>query len=410
MQQLVEFAGLHALEHGLLVDFALTQQVHSNLHHGGTSALSVTGLQQPEFAVLDGELHVLHVAIVLLEAMLNFHELCGALGHRLLERGVLACALGLADALQLSPTAAALGHDLLRGAHAGHHIFALSVDEVLTVEQVLASSGVARECHAGSAGVAHVAIDHGLHVHCGTIFLGNLVHAAIKDSAVIVPTVKHGVDGAPELVPSAGGEVLAGILLDSSLKAHNEFLEVVDIKFGVELHALLLFYFLDDFLERVDVGLFLGLHAKHHVAVHLHEAAVTIPCKARISRLLGQCLGHSVVDTQVEHGVHHTGHRHGGTRAHRNQLRICGIVELVAGEALDVSDSLFYILANEFHDSVAAVLVVEAAYVCGDGKARRYGHTNKVHLGEVSTFATKKISHVGTAFSLAVTESVNRLH
>ena len=142
VQQLIELAGLHALDDGLLVDSALTQQVHGDLHHSSAGALTVTGLEQPELAILDGELHVLHVAVVVLELLLDVNELLGALGHRLLKRGILGGALFLADALQLGPTAAALGHDLLRGANTSHNVLALSIDQVLTVEQVLTGTGV----------------------------------------------------------------------------------------------------------------------------------------------------------------------------------------------------------------------------------------------------------------------------
>ena len=38
-----------------------------DLQRGGGGALAVTGLQHVELAVLDGELHILHVAIVIFQ-------------------------------------------------------------------------------------------------------------------------------------------------------------------------------------------------------------------------------------------------------------------------------------------------------------------------------------------------------
>ena len=70
VEELVELLGLHTLEHCGLVNGALAEQVHCYLDHSGTSALSVTSLKQPQFAILDSEFHVLHVVVVLLESLL----------------------------------------------------------------------------------------------------------------------------------------------------------------------------------------------------------------------------------------------------------------------------------------------------------------------------------------------------
>ena len=63
-----------------------------------------------------------------------------------------------------------LGHGLFeladreRRAHAGDHIFALRVHQVLAKEHVLAGGGIARKAHARAGVVAQVAEHHGLHV------------------------------------------------------------------------------------------------------------------------------------------------------------------------------------------------------------------------------------------------------
>ncbi len=85
VQQLVELLGLAAQQGGLLVDEALAHQVHGNLNHGRTGALAVTCLQEPQLALLNGELHVLHVAVVLLQLVLKGVQLLVELGHGLLH-------------------------------------------------------------------------------------------------------------------------------------------------------------------------------------------------------------------------------------------------------------------------------------------------------------------------------------
>ena len=44
----------------------------------------------------------------------------------------------------------------------------------------------------------------------------------------------------------------------------------------------------EQFLERIVVGLGLGLHVEHDVAIHLHEAAIAVPGETLVARLLGQ--------------------------------------------------------------------------------------------------------------------------
>ncbi len=313
VKEFVEFLGFHAAEDGLLVNDACAEEVHGDLDHSGAGALAVTGLEHPEFAVLDGELHVLHVFVVCFEAVGDGEEFLCAYGHRFLERGILGCADFFRDALEGSPAARAFDGNLLGCADAGYDVLALSVDEVFTVEDVFAGSSVAAESHARSGVVAHVAVDHGLYVDGRTPLFGDLVHAAVDDGAFVHPAVEHGADAAPELFPCVIGEVFAGVFLYGRLEETDEVLEVFNIELGVELDAFLLLDLVHDFLEGVDVGFLFGLHTEHNVAVHLHEAAVAVPCEAGVAALGCERLNGGVVHAEVEDGVHHAGHR--GTRA-----------------------------------------------------------------------------------------------
>ena len=83
VKQLVEFARITTLYGSLLINLALLQEVHGYLHHCRTRALSVTGLKEPKLALLNGELHILHVVIVLLELVLYAVELLIYFRHRL---------------------------------------------------------------------------------------------------------------------------------------------------------------------------------------------------------------------------------------------------------------------------------------------------------------------------------------
>ena len=103
VEELVEFVGFAAQEGGLLVDQALMEHVAGDLHHGCSRTLAVAALEEPELALLYGELHVLHVAVVVLECVLDGIELLVDLGHRLFHRGIFGYALFLGDAVALGP-------------------------------------------------------------------------------------------------------------------------------------------------------------------------------------------------------------------------------------------------------------------------------------------------------------------
>ena len=308
MEQLVELRGLAAQHGGLLVDQTLAQHVHGDLHHRGARALAVAALEHPELAVLDRELDVLHVGEVLLQVVLDLVELGIDRGHHLLERGVLRGAVLLGDVLRLGPALRTLDGDLLRGADAGHDVLALGVDEILAVEDVLARGGVAREGYAGGRVAAHVTEDHRLHRDCRAPLGGDVVELAVEDGALVHPRAEDGADGAPELIPRVGREVLAGLGLHGGLELGDELLQVVGRQVRVVLHAAQGLLLLDDDLERIVVLLRCGLHAEHHVAVHLHETAVRVPGEAGVARELGHGLHGLVVHTQVEDRVHHAGH------------------------------------------------------------------------------------------------------
>ena len=86
------------------------------------------------------------------------------------------------------------------------------------------------------------------------------------------------------MVPRIAWEGLAGALFDEGLEAFDEFLLVGRGEVGVDDVALvhLMFEILDDDFEGLVVLTFALLHAEHDIAVHLHEAAVAVPCEALV--------------------------------------------------------------------------------------------------------------------------------
>ena len=106
-------------------DQAFIRHIHGDLDCRLGRALAGAGLEHPETAALDGELHILHVLVVLFKPGRDIHELLIGLGHLVVEM-----------------------HDRIRVADAGDHILTLGVDEIFTHHQFFAGGRVAGECHA----------------------------------------------------------------------------------------------------------------------------------------------------------------------------------------------------------------------------------------------------------------------
>ena len=84
-------------------------------------------------------------------------------------------------------------------ADARDDVLALSVDEIVAVELLLAVCGVAREGDACGGGVALVAEDHRLDVDGGAEIVGDLVLLAVENRTRVVPGAEDRLDGELEL-------------------------------------------------------------------------------------------------------------------------------------------------------------------------------------------------------------------
>ena len=369
MQQGVQVAGVDH-QNGLflgLVTFG--NQIHSDLQGGGSGALAVAGLQHVQLALLNGELHVLHVVVVIFQNGADLHELLVGLGEL-------------------------LGHlrDGHGGAHAGDHVFALGIGQELAHHLLLAGGGVAGERNAGAAVIAQVAEGHGLYVDGRAPGVGDVVVAAIDVRAGVVPAAEHGLDGAHQLFLRVGGEVGADLLLVLGLELAGQLLEILSGELDVQLDALLFLHLVDENLEV----LLADLH--DDVGVHLDEAAIAIPGPAGIAGLLCQNLDDLLVQAQVQDGVHHAGHGGAGAGTHGNQQRILQIAELLAGDLFHLLNIL-HDLAGDLGVDLASILIILGAGLSGNGETLGHGQTDVGHLRKVRALAAQQVSHVRIAFA-----------
>ena len=225
------------------------------------------------------------------------------------------------------------------------------------------------------------------------------------DRAIVHPGPEHGADGAEQLIPGRLGELLADALLDQRLEADDQFLQVVDGQLGVfdVLMMAVVLQAVNHRLERVVVLVGTLLHAEHDVAVHLDEAAVAVPRKARVAGLGRERLDGLVVQPEVEDRVHHAGHRVARAGADRDQQRVLQITERLARLLLERRNALFH-LAAERRRVRALVGVVVGADFGRDREAWGHRQPDAAHLGEVRALAAEQRLHRSVAIRLAAEE------
>ena len=182
MQQLVELRRVDPADRLLARDQPLVDHRDRRLQRRRRGPLRRARLQQVELLVLDGELDVLHVAVVLLEPSHRLDQLVVGLRQHVAHR-----------------------LDRLRRADPGDDVLALRVREELAVEAGLAGRRVARERDAGARAVALVAEDHLHDVDRGAEVVGDVVRPPVDLRARRVPRLEHGAHGAQELLARVRG-------------------------------------------------------------------------------------------------------------------------------------------------------------------------------------------------------------
>jgi hypothetical protein len=388
VQEVVERRGIDARDRLLARDPPLAREVHRDPHRGARGALAGARLEQPQAPALDRELDVLHVAVVALEPHRDPHQLAIGARHLLLERRQ-----------HRRAGNSTVRVDRTRRADARHHVLALRVHQVLAVEHALAVVRIARERDAGGAVIAHVPEHHRLHVHRGAERLGDPVQPAVATRALVAPGAEHRRDRAPELALGILGKRRAGVLAHDREEVNRDVLELGGGELGVVGHARGVAARLEHRLKA------LRGHAEHNVAVHLDEAPEAVEREA-LSGLLRETAHGRVGQAEIEHGVHHAGHRDRGSRSHRHEQRILRVAEARTRDLLDARERAAR-LGEHRLGQLASCARERARDVGGDREARRHRHAEPGHLGEVRALSAEHVAQLRVAVGAPVSEEVD---
>ena len=276
-------------------------EVTSDLKSCLCGSLTVTGLKEIQLTFLNGKLHILHITVVVFELACDLKELLVSFRHILFQSG-----------------------NRLRSTDTCNYVFALCVDEVLTIDTLSTGGRVTGKCNAGTGGVTHVTEYHCLYVNCGTPVTRDIVHTTVNDCTRVVPGTEYCLNSFHQLNLRVLRELFAHLFLIDCFVLSDNFLQIICGKVGIVLSAL---SFLNLIKDAFEEGL---AHLHNNVGEHLDETTIRVVSKSRIAGLLREAFYCNVIQTKVQDGVHHT--RHGCTCTGTNgyKERIFGITELLA--------------------------------------------------------------------------------
>ncbi len=376
-EEVIQLIRIDAENRFFLGDQPFVHHLQRHANRGQSRALTVARLQHVEFAILNGELEILHVLVMLLQPRRDITQLVINIGHDLFEF-----------------------EDWNRSAHAGNHIFALRVQQEFSVEFFRAVGRIARESDTGAAGIAEVAEDHGLHIDRRPEHVIDVVDAAIVLGAIVLPGAEHGIARHHQLLDGVLRKVALGVLLDGFLVVDNDLLQRLRVKAGVELGLLLVLLGIENLFEDRF------LDVEHDVAEHLNQPAIGVVGEARVVGAFGQGFDALVVEAEVEDRIHHAGHGKLRARTHAHQQRVVAFTELLALERFELGQCFLHLAVDVFRDGIAHVF---AAGLGLDGESGRHREPGVSHFGKPGALTTENVFHLAVAVGLAAAEGVDIL-
>ena len=261
------------------VDDALVHELARDPERGRRGSFANARLQHPQLAALDGELDVAQVAVVLFENV-------GVVQQLLVGRRV--------DPFELG--------DRERVTSARDDVLALGVRKVVAVQAALSRAWVAGERNARPGVRALVAEHHGHDIHGRAEIVRNLLPPPVERRSLGVPRVEDRANRHVELLSRVLRELPAGRLADHLLERRDQVTQVNHGYLSVGAAGALL-------CRREQLGKAIIVDAQHGAAEHLDQATVGVKREALVADLRCESLDRIVIETYVEHRLHHPGHR-----------------------------------------------------------------------------------------------------
>ena len=364
MKQSIQVSGLYGKNRLLLVDHSFIYHVMGDLQSSLCCSLSVTALQHVKSAILDGELHILHISVVIFQFVGDIDQLIVDLRKSLLDL-----------------------FDLHRCADTGYNVLALCVHKNLCVELVLSGCRITGKRNSGSGCRSHISECHHLYVNGSSPGIRNIIVAAVYVGTRIIPAAEYGFYSLNQLYLRIIREILSDCVFIFCLELVCQILQILCIQIDVVLNAFFRFLCVNQFL-KFALGNF-----HNDIGEHLNKSSVAVPCPAGIVGFCRQCFYYFFIQSKVQNGIHHA--RHGGTCAgtDRNQKRILFGSKFLSCDLLHLADVLCN-LASDLIVDLPSILIVLCAGLSGNGEALRNGKTKVGHLRKVCALAAEQLAHI----------------
>ena len=160
---------------------------------------------------------------------------------------------------------------------------------------------------------------------------GHLVVRAVVDGTLGIPRVEYGADRKIELLVHVLREVALGFAFDDVEILRNQRFPIGSRKLRIGLDAELRLRAVEQMIEMFFVDL------EHDARKHRDEAPVRVVGETIVIRELRKSGNGLAVQPEVENRVHHPGHRHARTAAHRHEQRIRRGAEAFFGALLELA-------------------------------------------------------------------------
>ena len=212
--------------------------------------------------------------------------------------------------------------------------------QIVAVELRLAGGGVAGHGHARCRVLAHVAEHHGLDVHGGAEIVGDAGRVAIVDGPLAVPGLEHRLGGQAKLLERIGREGAAGVALDDALEAtRRPPAGPRRLRSVSELDAAPPCASLRAPPRRARRAT--PSTTEPNIWTRRRYESHT-KCGSPVTSI--EMVHHFIVQADVEHRVHHAGHRELGAGAAGDQQRVVRVAEGLAGLLLDRCEGGFHLV------------------------------------------------------------------
>ena len=208
-----------------------------------------------------------------------------------------------------------------------HHIFALRIHQVFAIEFIFTCSRVTGKSNTGAAVITHIAKHHSLHVHCCAPFIGYLFYTTVFHGPLAIPTAEHGADTAPHLFPGFFGKWFPQQFLYRFFIFIHQFFQLINRQFRITFISAAMFDMIELFIKYLPDALSM-FHFNtcrffhHHIGIHHDQPAISVISESLIPALGNDALDRFIIQSNIQHGFHHTRHTFTGSRPDRYQQRV----------------------------------------------------------------------------------------